>query len=234
MAITYYDAVMAGLVLAGMAWGAIRGFTWQIASIASLAVAYAFSHQVSAQIAPYIAGDPVIKRAGSMLAAYVLVSGGVFFLAWTVRGTLKKLKFEAYDRHLGMVMGGLEGALLGVVGTLFVVSLAPGSRGPIFASPSGKLVARVMDAAGPVLPKEFRRVLEAHWDDSPTKLADLPAAVADAAIKDATTDSPSEGSSLLDLARGARSRIGRAVGDAVKSEVERLGDNDDERSYKRR
>ena len=73
------------------------------------------------------------------------------------RATLRKMKFEAFDRHLGMLLGGLEGAILGMVVTFFVVSLAPQTRDPIFASPSGKLVASVIDAVGPALPVGGRR-----------------------------------------------------------------------------
>ncbi len=50
--------------------------------------------------------------------------------------------------------GGVEGTLLGMIVTLFVVSLAPQTRGPIFASPTGKLVGTVMETLGPVLPGE--------------------------------------------------------------------------------
>lgn len=230
---TPYDAVMIGLVVAGMIWGAVRGVTWQIASIASLVLAYLFSHQVSAYLAPYLPGEPAVQRAGSMLAAYVVVSGGVFLAAWMVRTTLRKMRFEAYDRHLGMVLGGLEGSLLGVVGTLFVVSLAPGTREPIFSSFSGRVVSRVMDAAGPVLPNQVRDVLTPVW--SRVSDPDSRASIArDDAIPTTPMDPPADGSPLRDLARGARSKIGRAVGDAVKAEFERMGDYDDERTSERR
>ena len=69
-----------------------------------------------------------------MLAVYVAVSGGVYLVAWLIRATLRKLKFEAYDRHLGMILGGAEGAMLGVVATVFVVSLAPATRQPILTA----------------------------------------------------------------------------------------------------
>ena len=42
---------------------------------------------------------------------------------------------------------------------LFVVSLAPQARGPIFASPSGRVVGQLMATLGPVLPGEVRTVL---------------------------------------------------------------------------
>lgn len=232
---TPYDGAMIGVVVAGMIWGAIRGITWQLASIASLVLAYLFSHQVSGYLAPYIPGTPEIRRASSMLGAYSVVSAAVFFAAWTVRATLKKIKFEAFDRHLGMVLGGIEGALLGIIGTLFVVSLAPGTREPIFASKAGHLVARMMDAAGPILPAEVRKVVTPYWDEIQSNVKDEPA-VADAprSSKKKKDSEPSDESSLQDLARGARSRLGRAAGDAVKAEVERLGDTNDERVSKRR
>lgn len=162
---TPYDAVMIGAVVAGMIWGAWRGITWQVASIASLVLGYAVAFPVSGRIAPQLPGEPVVARGLAMLAAYVATSGGVFFVAWLIRATLRKLRFEAYDRHLGMLLGGVEGALLGVVVTLFVVSLAPGYRQPVLGSPSGRAVTRLLDAVQPALPGEFRAELAPVWDE---------------------------------------------------------------------
>ena len=159
MTLTIYDAAMAGVVVAGMVWGAWKGVTWQLASIASLILGYTVSHQLSPQLAPHFPGDPVVSRALAMLAIYAAVSGGVFLVAWAFRAILKRLKFEAFDRHLGMLLGGMEGALLGLLVTFFVVSLAPSTRDPIFSSPSGKLVGNLMNAVGPVLPSEAREAL---------------------------------------------------------------------------
>ena len=160
---TVYDAVMIGLVVAGMIWGLIRGFSWQIASIGSLVVGYFGAHWVSAYMLPFLAlyqpGDPAIQRGTAMLLAYLVISGGVFLAAWSLRATLRKMKFEAFDRHLGALLGGIEGALLGVIGTLFVVSLSPKAREPIFSSQAGHVVARVMDASGPILPAEVRNAI---------------------------------------------------------------------------
>ena len=159
MTLTIYDAAMAGVVVAGMIWGAYRGVTWQLASIASVVLGYMVAHPASAQLAPHFPGDPVIARTLAMLAVYVGVSAGVFLVAWGVRATLKAIKFEAFDRHLGMLLGGMEGALLGILATFFVVSLSPSMREPIFSSPSGHLVGNVMNALGPVLPGEAREAL---------------------------------------------------------------------------
>jgi len=159
MTLTTYDAAMTGVVVAGLVRGAWRGVTWQLASIASLVLGYMVAHPVSAQLAPHFPGDPVIARSLAMLAVYAGVSGGVFLAAWCVRATLQAMKFEAFDRHLGMLLGGMEGALLGIVATYFVVSLSPSMREPIFSSPSGYLVGNIMNALGPILPTEARDAL---------------------------------------------------------------------------
>jgi uncharacterized membrane protein required for colicin V production len=149
MTLTIYDAVMAGVVVAGMIWGAWRGVTWQLASIASLILGYIVSHQLSPQLAPRFGSDPVISRTLAMMAIYAAVSGGVFLIAWGFRAILRRMKFEAFDRHLGMLLGGMEGAILGTVVTFFVVSLAPQTRDPIYTSFSGKVVASVINTIGP-------------------------------------------------------------------------------------
>ena len=124
---------MAIVVVAGMIRGAWMGITWQLASIASLVLGYMVAHPLSAQLAPRLQqfDGPVVARALSMLLIYVAVSGGVFLVAWLVRATLHRWKFEAFDRHLGMLLGGAEGALLGVVATVIVLSVAPQTRRPI-------------------------------------------------------------------------------------------------------
>lgn len=162
---TPFDAVMIGLVVAGMVWGAIRGITWQVASLASLVLGYAGAMSLSGQIAPHLPGQPIVARAASMLVAYVGISAGIFGVAWVVRAMLRRLKFEAYDRHLGMLLGGAEGALLGIVLTVFVLSLAPGTRKPILGSLSGRAIGAVLGQVGPVLPGEIRAELGPLWGD---------------------------------------------------------------------
>jgi len=161
---TLYAAAMLCAVIGGMVWGAWRGITWQIASIASLVIGYMVAHPLSGQISDQFPGDPLVARGLALLVCYAGVSGGVFCIAWLIRATLRRLQFEAYDRHLGMVLGGLEGGLVGIVITLFVVSLAPSSREPIFASPSGRIVGGIMQGVGPALPEEARSILKPFWD----------------------------------------------------------------------
>ena len=166
MTLTIYDGCMAGVVVGGMIWGAWRGVTWQLASIGSLVLGYVVAQPASVQLAPHFPGDPAIARGLAMLAVYACVSAGVFLVAWAFRATLRAMKFEAFDHHLGMILGGLEGALLGVVVMFFVVTLAPSMREPIFASPSGQVAGTVMNALGPILPAEAREALAPFIDQA--------------------------------------------------------------------
>lgn len=241
---TAYDASMAGVIVAGMVWGAFRGITWQLASIASLVLGYSLAHPLSGQLAPYFPGEPVIARSLAMLAVYLGASCGVFAVAWLIRATLRTLKFEAFDRHLGMLLGGLEGTLLGLVVTLFVVSLAPQTREPIFASPTGKVVGALMSAVGPVLPEEARQVLSPFWSPS-DKVADqtgadepieIPAltrypTTAPAARRDPATNP----ASLTDLIQEGENRLGKAITEGAAQGVQRAaGGNFNDRSAQRR
>lgn len=235
---TPYDVAMLAALAAGMAWGFWRGIVWQLASIGSLVVGYSASHVLSGQLAPHFPGPPVVARALAMLATYAAVSGGIFLAAWLVRETLRQLRFEAYDRHLGLVLGGLEGGLLGIVATLFVTSLAPQTRVPIFSSPSGQVVGQVLDAVGPVLPAEIRTALTPHWGagDSGPPLA------ADSADPDADSDSPSPpaaasvppGAAVGGRLQQAEQRIGKAIADEAKQELQEMVGNGNGRDVERR
>ena len=210
---TPYDAAMAAVILAGMVWGALRGVTWQIAGIASLVLGYMVSHPLSVQLAPHLPGEPVVARTLAMMVVYAAVSCGVFFAAWLVRATLHRLKFEAFDRHLGMLLGGSEGLLLGLLATLFAVSLDPQTRGPIFRSPTGRLVGQLMAAVGPVLPSEAREVLSPFWSTDLAKVDPAPA-VADEPAPGAK-DGASSSASFQDLIRQGEARIGQAIGEGA-------------------
>lgn len=218
---TIYDAAMVAVVVAGMVWGAWRGITWQLASMASLVLGYLVAHPLSSQIATQFPGPPIVARALAMLAVYAAVSGGVFLAAWLVRTTLRQLKFEAFDRHLGMVLGGLEGATLGLVVTLFTVSLAPQSRDPIFTSKTGVLVGRLMNTLGPVLPGEVRDELAPFWASaSGTLTADssaVPASKGSSASLDKVTDS------FQSLLEEGEKRVGKAVVETAEKELKRTG-----------
>jgi membrane protein required for colicin V production len=220
-----------------MIWGAVRGITWQVASIASLVLGYAVAFPLSGQISGYFPGTPIVARALALLASYVAVSGGIYLIAWSIRAILREWKFEAYDRHLGMLLGGAEGALLGVVGTVFVISLAPATRHPILTSHAGVVVGQVLNAVQPALPGEVRTMLASFWT-GPTAVAtnqtDANASDADtntgSSDKNSTTTSGTPAAQSVEsvekIISEGRERVGRVVAEAVQKEIEGTKDGD--------
>ena len=79
------------LVLGRMAWRAGRDIVWHVASIASPVLVYAVAHTAS--------DDPVVARGLVMRVIYAAVTGGIFFAAWMMQATSRRLKFEACDRE---------------------------------------------------------------------------------------------------------------------------------------
>lgn len=236
---TIYDAAMIGVVVAGMIWGAFRGITWQVASIASLVLGYVVAFPLSRQLAPHFPGEPLVARSLALLAAYAAVACGVFLVAWMIRETLRKLRFEAFDRHLGMILGGLEGALVGVVGTVFVVSLAPRTRDPILTSPTGRVVAAVLGATQTILPAEIRDHLTPIWTGQGPATAAPADPVAELAPVAITPDQAApaadaaDGGGLRGLVDRETRRAGRVVADELEKRIEQTGGTN-ERDVERR
>jgi membrane protein required for colicin V production len=213
---TIYDGVMAAVLIVAMARGAWRGITWQLASIGSLVLGYLFSYPISALIAPRLSGPPEAARAMAMGGAYVVVSAAVFGAAWMVRGTIRKLKFDAYDRHMGMMLGGVEGVAVGILGTMLVVSVAPGTRTPIFTSASGKVVNEIVSHVGPILPAEVHSALAPYWPkDAAAIAAGEPAQGADESPEAAAETPTPPRRALAAVASRASSRLDAEVGPAA-------------------
>lgn len=251
-----YDVAMLGVVVAGMIWGALRGITWQLASIASLLLGYAVAFPLSAELAPRFPGEPIVARGLALLVAYAVVAGGVFLVAWLLRMTLRRWKFEAFDRHLGMLVGGAVGALLGVVTTVMVISVAPQSRDPILTSFSGRQVSRFLEEIQPALPHEVREVLKPfRAGPSPVAVAaeaarSLPfvakgdrsifrssADVARPEAPDSRPGVPAEGTAdpapLQTLLEEGSTRLGRAIADGLRRQADEMDEAHD-RDLRRR
>ncbi|GIX04690.1 MAG: hypothetical protein KatS3mg114_0559 [Planctomycetaceae bacterium] len=155
---TGYDLLMALLVVACALQGAWRGMVWQIAPIISLVLGYVVAYPLSEQLAPLF-GEPPTNRLFAMIAIYLVVSLAVYLIIRSIRVSLERLKLVEFDRHLGFLLGGVKGALLAVVVTVGLLSLAPRSRPIILPSESRNLAARFCTWAAPYLPSAFRQLV---------------------------------------------------------------------------
>ena len=100
-----YDLIM--LIVIGMAtiFGAIKGFAWQVASLASIIISYLVAYRFRFQVAEMIHAAPPWNLFLAMLILYV----GSSFVIWVVfrllSGAIDKVRLKEFDRHIGAAFG---------------------------------------------------------------------------------------------------------------------------------
>ena len=66
-----YDILMLAVLIGTIAWGAYKGFAWQIASLASIAVSYMVAIRFRGPVADIIGGQPPWNTFLAMLVLYI-------------------------------------------------------------------------------------------------------------------------------------------------------------------
>ncbi len=155
-----YDLIM--LIVLGMAtiFGAIKGFAWQVASLASIIVSYFVAYRFRYDVAEMIQAKPPWNQFLAMLILYV----GTSFVIWVgfrlLSGTIDRVRLKEFDRHLGAAFGLAKGLVYCLLITMFATSLlGPKQQAAICQSRSGYYIAKTLDNGIGVLPKEIHDVV---------------------------------------------------------------------------
>lgn len=158
----WYD--IAVLVVLGFALlhGAMKGFVWQLATIAALVCGFGFATSFSPAVAAYLPAKPPLNRWLAMFVLYLAISFVAFAVGRTLKDWIDKARFGAYDRHLGALFGLVKGVLFSLVVTFFIVTLSVEMRETVLNSRSGQAAAIIMDRLHPVLPEELHELLEPY------------------------------------------------------------------------
>jgi membrane protein required for colicin V production len=126
----WIDLLLAGIVLLSIAVGLVRGFVFEVMSLAGWLVAYLAARWLSPVAAPYLpigaAGSPlnqVASFACTFLAALLLWS----LLSRLVRMLVHATPLSVVDRLLGGLFGSLRGVLVLLLVAL-AVGLTPAAR----------------------------------------------------------------------------------------------------------
>jgi membrane protein required for colicin V production len=90
------------------------------------------------------------------------VSLAVFLLALSIREAIARIKLQEYDRHLGLLLGGIKGVLLCLVITFFAVAMSPAARDHILQTHSGYAAALVMSHLDPIMPPALHEKLHPY------------------------------------------------------------------------
>jgi membrane protein required for colicin V production len=150
------------LIVLGMStiFGAIKGLSWQIASLASILVSYVVSYRYRFQVAEMIEAKPPWNMFLAMLILYV----GTGFVIWVgfrlMSGFIDSLRMKDFDRHLGALFGFGKGLIFCLLITMFAMSLlGPNQRSAICKSRSGYYIATALDKGAGILPREISEVV---------------------------------------------------------------------------
>jgi membrane protein required for colicin V production len=155
-----YDLVMLAVLAMAVLFGAMRGFAWQLASIASIGLSYFVAYRYREPFSQMIHADPPWNHFLAMLILFLTCSLLVWLAFRLVSSTIDRLKLKEFDRHVGAAFGLIKGALYCVLITFFVVTLANEPwKQRVIQSRSGYYIARLLDKSEAVMPPELKQVV---------------------------------------------------------------------------
>lgn len=160
-----YDILMVAVLVLATLFGAIKGFAWQLAAIASIFVSYWVAYTYREPFSAAIRAEPPWNRFLAMLILYI----GTSFLIWLafrmISETIDRLKLKEFDRQIGAIFGFAKGGLYCALITLFAVTLmGDAARNAIVSSHSGRYIARTLDRSESVIPPEIHGVVQPYLE----------------------------------------------------------------------
>jgi membrane protein required for colicin V production len=160
-----YDFVMVAVLVGAVAWGAWKGFAWQVASMASMVLSYFVALNFRAPVAQAIKATPPWNVFVAMLVLFLGTSLVVWLCFNFVSQAIERMKLKEFDRQVGAIIGFAKGVLLCIIITLFAMTLLDQTqRQQIVNSRSGMYIAHLLAKADAVMPQEIRQVLAPYVD----------------------------------------------------------------------
>lgn len=155
-----YDIVMLVVLVGAMLYGAVKGFAWQLASIASILGSYFVALKFREPFSQSISVEAPWNRFLAMLILYV----GTALLIWVafrmVSGSIDRMKLREFDNHIGAIFGLIKGGLYCTLITMFAVTLSGQQvREAVVRSKSGNYIAKILDRSQSVIPPEIHEVI---------------------------------------------------------------------------
>jgi membrane protein required for colicin V production len=142
--------------------GAWKGMAWQVASTASLVLSYLVALRFSEQLAPRFGQQAPLNRFIAMFVLYMATSLVIWLAFRIVAGGINRVKLREFDRQMGALFGAAKGVLFCVAITFFAVTLSEKGRAAVMHSKSGYMIARLLDRAHGVMPRELHDVLDPY------------------------------------------------------------------------
>jgi membrane protein required for colicin V production len=166
LAMQAYDLIMLIVLATTTIFGAIKGFAWQLASLASIVVSYFVAYSCRNDVAKMINAQPPWNLFLAMLLLYFGSSLIIWMLFRLVSTSIDKIRLKEFDRHLGAGFGLLKGMALCLIITMFAMTLLGASQQQRIAnSKSGLYMSRILANADGILPVEIKQIVGPYIND---------------------------------------------------------------------
>ncbi len=166
-----YDLIMLIVLAATTIFGAIKGFAWQLASIASIVASYFVAYLFRNDVAKMINAQPPWNLFLAMLLLYFGSSLIIWMLFRLVSTSIDKVKLKDFDRQLGAGFGLIKGVALCLLITMFAMTLLGSAQQQRIAnSRSGLYISRILANAGGILPNEIKQIVGPYIDNVERRL----------------------------------------------------------------
>ncbi|PYE88514.1 CvpA family protein [Phyllobacterium leguminum] len=141
MPITLLDGILLGITLVSAVLAMVRGFSREVLSVASWALAaiaaYLFYAPIVPLVQPYISNETIAKIAAAG-AVFIVTLIIVSVITMKIADFIIDSRIGALDRTLGFVFGAARGVLLVVVAMLFFNWLVAGNQPAWIANAKSK------------------------------------------------------------------------------------------------
>jgi len=155
-----YDLIMLIVLAATTIFGAIKGFAWQLASLASIVASYFVAYFFRNDVAKMINAQPPWNLFLAMLLLYFGSSLIIWMAFRLVSTSIDKVRLKEFDRHLGAGFGLLKGMLLCLIITMFAMTLLGSAQQQRIAnSRSGLYITRILASSDGLLPAELKQIV---------------------------------------------------------------------------
>jgi membrane protein required for colicin V production len=155
-----YDILMLIILASAAIFGAIKGFAWQIASLASIVVSYFVANYFRYDVAKHINAQPPWNVFLAMLLLFFGTSLAIWLVFRMVSSSIDKIRLKEFDRQLGAGFGLIKGAAMCCVVTMFAMTLlGPNQKTAIARSRSGQYISQALTHAGSIMPAEVKEVI---------------------------------------------------------------------------
>lgn len=156
-----YDVIMLAILGVSVFFGFLKGFAWQVASVAAFVVSYFVAANFSGQVASYFGMNNFV----AMFLLFIGTSLAIWVGYGFVHKQIENFQLKSFDRQIGAVVGLGTGIILCLVVTFCAVMTGEGMGRKVVKSQSGKYITQVIQKLDGILPEEVRSKVEPYLND---------------------------------------------------------------------